>query len=147
MEPTRIIPKEDGTFSCPKCGANMNFMERQPVKVIDGKLVMEEAEEHYLCKACNSIYRRIVSTDYYQWYKGPAKSVKDLDPVKLVQGQDGNCRCPICLEILKFIEGQPVKVVNGKVNMADAEDHYRCEKCKATYRRLVNTDYYQWHNE
>lgn len=147
MKPMKITTNGQGVCACPKCGTGMCFVEREPVKVTNGKLVMEESEAHYLCKACNSIYRQIVSTDYYQWHKGPAKRIEDLGPVKLVKGDEGLCKCPVCAENLNYVAGEPIKIVDGKLNMDDSEGRYQCQKCRATYRRLVNTDYYQWHNE
>lgn len=70
-----------------------------------------------------------------------------MDPVKLQVEADGKCTCPVCAKSLTFIEGEPVRVVDGKLNMKDAEDHYACEACDAVYRRLVNTEYYQWCEE
>ena len=45
-------------------------------------------------------------------------------PKQLGCGTDGKCRCPECDNVLDFVEGEPVKIVNGKVNMEDTEDHY-----------------------
>lgn len=70
-----------------------------------------------------------------------------MDPVKLVRDADNNCKCPKCGANLKFIEGEPVKIVDGKLNMQDSEDHYKCEICKVSYRQLVHTEYYQWYND
>lgn len=146
MEPMKIVPNGQGVYKCPKCETEMSFVEREPVKVTGGRLIMEEAEAHYLCKACNSVYRKIVNTNYYQWHRGPAQQTQDLGPVKLTK-EEGVCRCPICAGKLKYIAGEAMKIVDGKLNMGDLQGRYHCIKCRASYRRLVNTDYYQWDKE
>jgi transposase-like protein len=66
-----------------------------------------------------------------------------MDPVKIVKDSDGVCKCPQCANALRYIEAQPVTVVDGKLNLADSEAHYKCELCHLSFRRLVHTEYFQ----
>lgn len=150
MEPIQLTPDANGKCKCPKCGAALTYVDSQPVQIVDGKLNMEDTESHYCCASCESIYRRIVGTAYYQWYqwkikaKARQRKVKGIEPTKLSPNADGVRTCPSCGAALTFIESQTIKVVNGKLNTQDTEDHYQCEACNAVYRKIVNTNYYQW---
>ena len=45
---------------------------------------------------------------------------------------------------MDFVEGGPVRVVDGKVDMDNVWDHFRCDHCSSVYRRIATTDYFQW---
>lgn len=140
----------NGTCKCPRCNAILTFVESQPVTIVDGKLNMDDTVAHYRCQFCDSIYRRIVNTDYYQWYewmrpdKDKESGVRDIQPSRLTPEENGERKCPRCRKALTFIEGQPVRIVDGKLNMEDTEGHYGCDACKSVFRKIANTDYYQW---
>lgn len=70
-----------------------------------------------------------------------------MEPVKLVYDEEKAEKCPRCGEALTFVKGQPVQVVEGKLNMQDCENHFKCEHCKSVYRAILHTDYYQWFAE
>lgn len=73
--------------------------------------------------------------------------VRVMEPVKLVKDIKGNCECPHCKQALRYIEAQPVRIVNGKLNLEDSEAHYECEKCNLLFRRVVHTEYFQCYNK
>ena len=68
MEPTRLIRDENGAVKCPRCGETLIFVSAQPVQVVDGKLNMKDSQAHFKCENCNTVFRAIVNTDYYQCY-------------------------------------------------------------------------------
>lgn len=69
LDPIKLTPDDRGICKCPECGADLTFIKSQPVEIVDGKLNMEDSEPHYLCDSCNSVYRSVVYTDYYQRYE------------------------------------------------------------------------------
>jgi uncharacterized protein with PIN domain len=141
MEPVRIAPDKDGVCSCPECGGKLTFIEYMPVQVIDGKLNMEDSEPHYECGACNLIFRRIVSTEFYQSYE--RKVSKNIEPFQIKKGEGDKARCPRCNSKLVFIAAMPAHIYNGRLNMEDCEAHYECGCCNLSFRPLVCTDFYQ----
>lgn len=70
-----------------------------------------------------------------------------MEPVKLVCDGEQAAKCPRCGEALTLVKGQPVRVVEGKLNMQDCEDHFKCAGCKAVYRPILHTEYYQLYAE
>ena len=70
-----------------------------------------------------------------------------MEPVKLVRNEQGICKCPCCGNELEFVEAQPVRVIDGKLNIKDSEAHFKCGKCGIAFRRLVHTEYFQGYSE
>ena len=58
--------------------------------------------------------------------------------------ENGKCECPRCGEMMDYVEGGAVRLVDGKPDMDDVLAHFCCESCGAVFRRIVNTDYYQF---
>lgn len=72
------------------------------------------------------------------------RSTGELVPVKLKREADGRCVCPRCGERMDFVEGQPVRIVDGKPDMENVMDHFHCPYCGSIFRRIATTDYFQW---
>ncbi|WP_110953631.1 hypothetical protein [Anaerosinus massiliensis] len=70
-----------------------------------------------------------------------------MEPIKITKDGNGISKCPKCANTLRYIEAQPVTVVDGKLNLVDSEAHYKCDHCHLAYRRLVHTDYFQGYEE
>lgn len=70
-----------------------------------------------------------------------------MEPIKLVNDETQAPKCPRCGEALTFVQAQPVQLVDGKLNMANSEKHFKCEHCKSVYRPILHTEYYQWYEE
>lgn len=145
--PVKLDPDAPEGCSCPICNHKLQFIAGKPIQIVDGKFNMEDAEGRFYCEACHSEFRRLLNTDYYQYYEVEKKNIADLDPIKLDINHPEKCYCPICATKLELIEGRPVQIIGGKLNMKDTEAHFRCPKCQGVYRRLVNTEYYQWYEE
>ena len=67
LEPMQLKRDENGNCACPRCGANMRYLEPEAVKIINGRADMRDTVARFACDECSSIYRRIATTDYYQW--------------------------------------------------------------------------------
>ena len=156
MEARKLVFGEDGKRICPECGGALDFIEGSPVKIIDGKLNMEDTEDHYSCTKCRLVFRPLVHTEYYIASDLPKKkhkklhktaSVGDLQPMQLKRDDKGKCACPRCKAQMRFVEGEPVRIIDGKLNMQDVLDHFICDECSSVYRRIAGTDYFQWHEE
>lgn len=52
---------------CPRCGEKMDYVEGRPVQLVDGRADMENVKDHFHCANCESYFRRIATTNYFQW--------------------------------------------------------------------------------
>ena len=154
------LPKEPtGNETCPVCGNHFRFVEGGAVRVVDGKLDMENIKPKYECDTCGVFYREVLTSGFYLPYpqqeedKPPAKkkrakpkvlSTGDLTPMMLKRDKNGQCRCPRCGEMMDYIEGGAVHLEDGKAVMEDVWDRFHCKSCNSVFRRIVNTDYFQF---
>ncbi|WP_297569295.1 hypothetical protein [uncultured Anaerovibrio sp.] len=67
LAPMQLKLDANGKCACPRCGANMRYLEPEAVKIINGRVDMRDTVARFACDSCSSIYRRIATTDYYQW--------------------------------------------------------------------------------
>ncbi|MCR5176601.1 MAG: hypothetical protein K6C05_07075 [Anaerovibrio sp.] len=67
LAPMQLKLDANGKCACPRCGANMRYLEPEAVRIVDGVADMRDTVARFACDECSSIYRRIASTDYYQW--------------------------------------------------------------------------------
>ena len=67
LAPMQLKMDAEGKCACPRCGANMRYLEPEAVKIINGRVDMRDTVARFACDSCSSIYRRIATTDYYQW--------------------------------------------------------------------------------
>ncbi|MBO4852148.1 MAG: hypothetical protein J5477_00785 [Schwartzia sp.] len=154
------LPKEPkGNETCPTCGHRFRFVEGGAVRVVDGKLDMENIKPKYECDTCGVFYREVLTSGFYLPYpqqeedkisphEEPAKpkvlSTGDLAPMMLKRDENGQCPCPRCGEMMDYVEGEAVHLVDGKADMEDVWDRFHCKSCNSTFRRIVNTDYFQF---
>lgn len=261
------LQKNDNGLVCPQCRSNLRFVDGGAVRIVNGKLDMDNAKAKYECYTCNIYYREVMNTGYYDvfplerqpgsksqaekqiartkmfcpqcgrlmaskfdggalpegfkmpegvettyqcedcdivyrgavisgtrhtlaWYTpngagaaqettgeaasaaapkaetGPSaaqaedekkpeakeskpakrslKSTGDLPPMELKKDEHGRCDCPRCGGSMKYIEGQPVRIVDGKPTFDDVLDHFSCPDCRSVFRRIVGTNYFQY---
>ena len=67
IPPMELKREADGRCECPRCGERMDYVEGRPVTLVNGKPDMDNVKDHFHCSYCNSVYRRIAATDYFQW--------------------------------------------------------------------------------
>ena len=67
IPPTILKRESDGKCPCPCCGERMDFVEGGAVQIVNGKPDFSNTMDHFVCAGCNSVFRKIVGTDYFQW--------------------------------------------------------------------------------
>ncbi len=151
MTVTKLQINENKKFVCPKCGRELGFIEGGAVSVVDGKVDMNAILPKHVCEPCGVYYQELLNSGYYDEYPLPKKAkpkkllrTGDIPPMELRREADGKCACPRCGERMDFVEGQPVRIVNGKPDMDNVMDHFACPYCDSVYRRIATTNYFQW---
>ena len=160
-EPIALPHVPTGKEKCPVCGGLFRFVEGGAVRVVDGKVDMENVKPKYECDKCGVYYREVLTSGFYVPFpqqeedKLPSKTKKkkqpkklrstgDIAPMVLKRDENNQCQCPRCSEMMDYVEGGAVRLVDGKPDMDDVLDHFCCKSCGAVFRRIVNTDYYQF---
>jgi len=149
MSVTKLELNTNNKFICPTCGEELNYVEGGAVEVIGDRVHMESTLPKYECHHCNVFYRELLGSGFYDVFplgKPKKKLLRtgDIPPMELKRGADGKCECPRCGERMDYVEGQPVHLVDGKPDMENVKDHFRCSYCQSVYRRIATTDYFQW---
>ncbi len=154
------LPKEPkGNETCPVCGKRFRFVEGGAVRVVNGEVDMENIKPKYECDTCGVFYREVLTSGFYLPYPqeeedklkadeepAPSKvlSTGELAPMILKRNENNQCQCPRCGAMMDYVEGQAVHLVDGKPDMENVWDHFYCESCHSVFRRIVNTDYFQF---
>ena len=154
------LPKEPkGNETCPVCGKRFRFVEGGAVRVVNGEVDMENIKPKYECDTCGVFYREVLTSGFYLPYPqeeedklkaneepAPSKvlSTGDLAPMILKRNENNQCQCPRCGAMMDYVEGQAVHLVDGKPDMENVWDHFHCGSCHSVFRRIVNTDYFQF---
>lgn len=155
QDPVELKKDPDGTSVCPNCQRPLRFVEGGAVRVVDGKVDMDNIKPKFECDNCQVFYREVLNSGYYHAYplikeKKTKKAKKkilatgDLPPVMLKKDANGKCECPRCGEMMDFVEGGAVTIVDGKPDMENVKARFVCDNCHSVYRKIVNTDYFQW---
>ena len=147
-----LARNENGERLCPICGKPMVYVAGGDVKIVDGKVNMNDVKPRYVCEECNSYYIELLSTGYFEEYEDlqrakpdrKIKAVSELQPVLLKADADGHDRCPRCAGTLDWVDGVPVQIVDGKADMRNVEFHFRCQDCDSIFRKIAGTDYFQY---
>jgi len=154
MTVMKLELNEQQRFRCPRCGRELAYRPGGAVSIVNGRVDMSSTLPKYECSPCGVYYQELLGSGYYDEYPMPgpvqSKPVKrviatgDIPPTQLKREADGKCGCPRCGERMDFVEGQPVRIVNGKPDMENVKDHFHCPYCNSVYRRIATTDYFQW---
>ena len=139
-----------GIYLCPACGRGLRCVEGGAVRVVDGRVDMENTKPRYECDSCGVFYRELLSSGYFDVFPLEKKKIRatgELQPVKLQKDAQGHAECPRCGGRMEFVEGQPVHLVDGKPDMENVLGHFICRECNSVYRRIVKTDYFQWYEK
>lgn len=154
MAVTKLELNANKNFVCPSCGDELTYIEGGAVSIVNGKVDMSSTLPKYVCDRCSVYYQELLGSGYYDVFALPPELAKkpkrtilptgDLKPAKLKRDADGKCECPRCGDRMDFVEGQPVRIVNGKPDMENVKEHFHCPYCDSVFRRIATTDYFQW---
>lgn len=145
-----------GSFQCPECSSALEYNSGGAVRVVNGKVDYDNTLPRYICYQCNKFYRELLGSGFYDVFEleeemrrkaKPKKVIKhtgDLPPMQLKKDAKGECECPRCGDMMKYIEAGAVKIVNGRADFSDTVAHFSCDGCASVYRRIATTDYFQW---
>ncbi len=159
------LPKEPtGKETCPVCGKPFRFVEGGAVRVVDGKLDMENIKPKYECDTCGVFYREVLSSGFYLPYpqqdedreagpqpaasepeaqaKNEKHAEKEKGPIALPKEPKGDETCPVCGNPFRFVEGGAVRVVDGKLDMENIKPKYECDTCGVFYREVLSSGFY-----
>ena len=149
-DPMKLKNGSDGAKVCPVCQNSLRFVEGGAVRVVDGKVDMDNVKPKYECDHCNVFYREVLTSGYYHAYpltashKKKVISTGDLQPMVLKRDANNQCVCPRCGEKMDYIDSEAVKIVDGKADLENVKAHFLCNNCNSVFRRIVNTDFFQW---
>ena len=153
MSVMKLTTGTGGAFVCPTCGKDLRYVEGGAVSIVNGKVDMSSTLPKHVCEDCGVYYQELLGSGYYDVYELPPNMRKpkrkvlptgDLKPAVLKREADGKCACPRCGDRMDYIEGQPVRLVNGKPDMENVKEHFHCPYCNSVFRRIASTDYFQW---
>ena len=51
--------------------------------------------------------------------------------------------CPRCQQKLRYVPGDAVAIVDGRVDMTRTQPYYVCDKCHTSYRELMGSGYFE----
>lgn len=165
MAVTKLEVVWEKRYVCPHCGKKLQYVEGDAVAVVDGRVDMGRTQPRFVCQTCNVYYKELLGSGYFEEYdlreepqtaptsaaapaaSAPKRVIKptgDLQPMILKREADGKCACPRCGDRMDFVEGQPVRIVDGKPDMENVMDHFRCPYCHSVFRRIATTDFFQY---
>ena len=67
IAPVQLKRDANNQAECPRCGAKMKYLEPEAAKIVNGRADFSDTVARFRCDECDSLYRQIASTDYYQW--------------------------------------------------------------------------------
>lgn len=150
-----------GAFLCPVCGEDLEFVDGGQVRVVGGVVDYDNVKPKHICRRCDTFYRELLNTGYYDVFplgpedKKPVAEVKKepvpqtqkdakANPVvSLKKNHEGDFLCPNCQRALVFSDGGAVRIVNGKVDYENVKPRYICHSCKSFYRELLMSGMYE----
>jgi uncharacterized protein with PIN domain len=143
---------EKNHFICPKCRKDLHYVSGGAVRIVDGRADMSAVLPKYECHQCGIYFQEVLNSGLFSEHDLPKaaqpkkkiRSTGDLPPMELHRDAKNQCVCPRCGELMDYVEGQPVRLVDGKPDMDNVKDHFHCSHCKSMFRRIATTHYFQW---
>lgn len=143
------------SFICPKCGKPLHFVDGKAVQIVQGRADMAAVLPKYECYSCGIYFQELLGSGFYDEHDLPqlANSAQtgkkiintgDLPPMVLHRDANNKCVCPRCGELMDYIEGRAVQLVNGRPDMENVKGHFHCSNCASYFRPIASTKYYQW---
>lgn len=137
-----------GNFICPHCGQPLRKEEGGSVRIVDGKADLESTKPRYACDGCGIFYRELLGSGYYNAFQikkaRKLRPVKELAPIEILPQARSHALCPRCGGVMTYMEGQPVRVVDGKADLESVQSYFQCQGCRSIFRRIAGTNYYHW---
>lgn len=152
-------------YVCPKCGGELNYVEGEALHIDNGHVNMNSALPRHVCPHCGVYYQELLGSGYFDEFpldqtaaaapapaaatapaepKKVIKATGDLQPQKLKADANGQCVCPRCGELMHLVEGEAVKIVDGRPDFENVKAHFVCDYCHSVFRRIAETDFFQW---
>ena len=143
-------------FICPKCGKPLHFVDGKAVQIVQGRADMDSILPKYECYDCGIYFQELLGSGFYDEHDLPRTAAKpdkaakkiintgDLPPVILKRDANNQCVCPRCGEMMDYIEGRAVQLVDGRPDMENVKGHFHCANCASYFRQIASTQYYQW---
>ena len=160
-------------YVCPKCGGELNYVEGQALHIDNGHVDMGVVLPRHECPHCGVYYQELLGSGYFDEFPletadkrqekptaeaapsagsqtaEPAsgrhiKSTGELQPMKLKADANGQCVCPRCGELMHLVDGEAVKIVDGRPDFENVKAHFVCDYCHSVFRRIAETDFFQW---
>ena len=143
---------EKNHFICPKCRKDLHYVSGGAVRIVDGRADMSAVLPKYECHQCGIYFQEVLNSGLFSEHDLPKaakpkkkiRSTGDLPPMELHRDAKNQCVCPRCGELMDYVEGQPVRLVDGKPDMDNVKDHFHWSHCKSMFRRIATTHYFQW---
>lgn len=147
----QLTKDDNNQFICPKCKGKLRMVDGKAVQIVNGRADMSSILPKYECDHCGIYFQELLGSGFYNEHDLPQKKTAkkmvktgDLQPMVLKRDRNNQCVCPRCGEMMDFVEGQTVRLVDGVPDMENVKDHFHCKHCNSTFRRLVDTNYFQW---
>lgn len=142
-------------YICPKCGRPLHYVDGKAVQIVGGRADMASILPKYECHACGIYFQELLGSGFYDEHDLPAAALQPSKPKKVVNTGDlapmilkpdahNQCVCPRCGELMDYIEGRAVQLVDGRADMENVKSHFHCAHCKSYFRPLAATNYFQW---
>lgn len=145
---------ETNNYICPKCGRPLRFVDGTAVQIVSGRADMASILPKHECAACGVYFQELLGSGFYDEHDlpkaNPSKNqanwvnTGDLKPMELKRDANNQCVCPRCGEMMDYVEGRAVQLVNGRPDMENVKDHFHCSHCASYFRRIAMTNYFQW---
>ena len=71
------------------------------------------------------------------------KRVSEMAVQKLSVVWEKRYLCPRCQQKLRYVPGDAVAIVDGRVDMTRTQPYYVCDKCHTSYRELMGSGYFE----
>ena len=148
--------QKDGTnnYICPKCARPLRFVDGTAVQIVGGRADMASILPKYECRHCMVYFQELLGSGFYDEHDLPQTAnsrsrenwvaTGDLKPMELKRNANNQCVCPRCGELMDYVEGRAVTLVNGRPDMENVKDHFHCANCESYFRRIASTNYFQW---
>ena len=116
----QLTKDDNNQCMCPKCKGKLRMVDGKAVQIVNGRADMSSILPKYECDHCGIYFQELLGSGFYSEYDLPQKKTAkkmvktgDLQPMVLKRDRNNQCVCPRCGEMMDFVEGQAVRLVEG----------------------------------